>query len=215
MYIRLRNTATTGGFGGAISSFSIRHLVDAEDNTDEITAPANRLSGINNTSNIQDTIKRSGAAEEKKYLVSTDPTTGIGTYRRTVKTNNKNEDVEFIVFNTAGVNDSLRFCDKERQLIYMFDISGMLTADFAFHVFQNYILEVSADGKNWTIVADYSQGGTIPHLTTGGNNKTILINPFAYDCEQVCYVRLRNTDISKGNGGSISQITLNYTKKVK
>ena len=217
MYIRLRNTASTGGFGGAISSFTIRHLVAAEGDVNDVVAPANRLSGVNNTSNISDTIKRSGAAEEKKYLVSTNEATGIGTYRRSVKTNSKNEDIEFIAFNTAGASETVRFCDGDRQLIYMFDVSGMLTADFAFNVFQNYILEISTDGKSWEIIADYSKGGTVPHITTGQNKTTIHIDPFDYGCEDsgVCYVRLRNSDTSKGWGGSITQITLNYTKKVK
>ncbi len=217
MYIRLRNTESVGGFGGAISAFSIRHLVESEGDFDEITAPTNRLDGVNNTSDIQDTIKRSGSAEEKKYLISTDPQTGIGTYRRTIKTTNANEDFEFISFNTAGSTDSLRFCDGDRQIIYMFDVSGMLTADFAFSIFQNYILEVSADGKSWEIVADYSKGGTVPHITTGQNKTTIHIDPFDYSCDEsgMCYVRLRNSDTSKGWGGSITQITLNYTRKVK
>lgn len=216
MYVRLRNTASSGGFGGAISSFSIRHLIDAEDGPAK-DAPANRLTGKNNTSDIKDTIQVSVETEEKKYIVSTDKETGIATYRRNVKTNSQGADVSFIHFNTAGSSETLRFCDGDRQLIYLFDVSTMLSAKFEFNIFQNYILEVSADGKNWTMIADYSKGGTVPHITTGQNKTNISLNPFEYGCGEsgTCYVRLRNSDTSKGWGGSIIQFTLNYTKKIQ
>ncbi len=216
MYVRLRNTDTVSGFGGAISSFSIRHLIDAEDST-TTNAPANRLEGINNTSDIKDSIKISEADEESKYIVSTNQATGIATYRRNVKTNSHGEDASFIYFNTAGASETVRFCDGDRQLIYLFDVSTMLTAEFEFNLFQNYILEVSTDGKKWAMVADYSKGGTVPHITTGQNKTNIRINPFDYGCEETgtCYVRLRNSDTSKGWGGSIIQFTLDYTRKIK
>jgi hypothetical protein len=76
-------------------------------------------------------------------------------------------------------------------------------------------VEVSADGEEWEIVADYSKGGTVPHLTTGGNQTTIKIDPDDYACEDTCYVRLRNTNPSMGWGGSITNLTFTYQRKVQ
>ena len=216
MYFRLKNTATTGGFGGAISSFSIRHMVESESGAGAQDAPENRLMGINNTTqDIRDDITKSANAEEKKYLVS--EKNGVATYKRTMKTNSSNEDADYLYASTAGVNANLRFCDGDRVVIYFFDLADMTSAQINLHVFQNYIVEVSADGEEWEMIADYSKGGTVPHLTTGGNNTVISVDPFDYDCEDtgVCYIRLRNSDPSKGWGGSISQLVLTYTRKAK
>ena len=67
------------------------------------------------------------------------------------------------------------------------------------------------------MIADYSLGCTVPQITTGCNNTVITVDPFDYDCADtgVCYIRLRNSDPSKGHGGSITQLVLTYTRKVK
>ena len=214
MYFRLKNTANEGGFGGAISNFSIRHMVEKEGDSTVQSAPANRLVGVNNTTqNIKENVLRNATSDEDKYLVSTK--NGIATYKRSMKTTSANQDEPFIYANTAGANDGLRFCDGDRVLIYFFDLNGLHSAEIAMTVFQNYIVEVSADGEEWEMIADYSQGGTVPHLTTGGNNKTITIDPADYDCESTCYVRLRNTNPSMGWGGSITDLTFTYQKKVQ
>lgn len=217
MYFRLRNTQNTGGFGGAISNFSIRHMVESDEGT-TVDAPANRLVGVNNTTrDIRDDIDKasSSSADDKKYLVSEKD--GVATYKRTMKTTNANEDADYLYSSTAGTTGTLRFCDGDRHVTYFFDLAGMTSAEIKLHVFQNYIVEVSADGEEWEMIADYSKGGTVPHITTGGNNTVITVDPFDYDCTDtgVCYVRLRNSDPSKGHGGSITQLVLTYTRKVK
>ncbi len=208
LYVRLRNTNTSMGWGAALTRIIIRYLVDS-DEVQEI----NQAPGRNNTTT--EVVPTGSAAEnEKKYIVSTSG--GVATYRRTVLTNNQNQDEEFIDFNTAGADSGCRFCDLNHQLIYVFDVEDMLSGEFTFHVYQNYILEVSADGEEYEIIADYSQGGTVPHLTTGGNSKAITVDIFDYDVDETgyLYVRLRNSDVSKGWGGSITKIELEYTKAV-
>jgi hypothetical protein len=120
-----------------------------------------------------------------------------------------------LAFPEPSVNDGVRFCDNNGILIYAFDTGKMLSASFTFYLSQNYILEVSTDGKNYTIVADYSEGGKVPHLEGGGNEKAITVNPFSYGAGEsgVFYVRIRNTDTSKGFGGCISKFTMDYTKE--
>ncbi|MBQ2881621.1 MAG: hypothetical protein IJE40_05085, partial [Clostridia bacterium] len=128
-----------------------------------------------------------------------------------VACNESNEDIEYIVFNNAGVNHGLRFCDLDLQLIYKFDISKYHNVRFSLSVLQNYIVEVSSDNENWTMVADYSQGGTVPHVTDGSNLTTLTLYPSDYGITENFYFRLRNSDVTKGWGGSISGIHWAYS----
>ena len=207
LYVRLRNTAPVGGHGGAISRITIRYTVTGGN------APAvDQAPGRNNTSVEKIPTKNTAADNEKNYLVSTK--NGISTYKRTVETNSKSEDLEFLEFTSGEANSGLRYCDGNAQLIYAFDISDKLTAVYVFSLSQNYILEASADGEDYEIIADYSQGGKIPHLTTGENGKDISVDMFKYAGDDgMVYIRLRNSDPSQGWGGSISKFVMKYTKE--
>ncbi len=212
LYIRLRNCNISMGWGAALSKIVIRHVVEADADAGE---SGDWMTGINNTSSISDnaiTVPVTPGQNEKKYLVSTKD--GINTYRRRVNTNQNNEDIEFLLVNTAASNTGIRYCDLGGQVIYSFDVSEMIDCNLTFRVYQNYIVEVSSDNKTWEIVADYSKGGTVPHLTTGGNDTDVAIDPFDYGCDKSgeCYVRIRNTDTSMGWGGSIRYFDMNYTK---
>ena len=48
-------------------------------------------------------------------------------------------------------------------------------------VFQNYIIEISADNVRYTTIADYSQGGSVPHITDGANTSDIAFIPADYN----------------------------------
>ena len=93
----------------------------------------------------------------------------------------------------------------------------MLSALITFSLSQNYVLEISTDGINYEIIADYSQGGKIPHLTTGGNGIDIKVDLFQYGAEEsgFIYIRLRNSDPTQGWGGSISKFIMEYSKEAK
>ena len=209
LYVRLRNTSTVGGHGGAISRITIRYTVDEAD------APViNQAPGKNNTSRENIPSKGQNTSDESKYLVSTKD--GISTYKRTVATNSNGADLEFLEYNTASANAGLRYCDNNGQLVYLFDLSDKLSAVYTFLLSQNYILEASADGENYQIIADYSEGGKVPHLTTGGNNIELSVDMFDYAGESgVVYIRLRNSNPSMGWGGSIHQFVMEYTKEAK
>ena len=214
LYIRLRNCNTSMGWGAALSQISIRYVVEADADSGE---SGKWMTGRNNTSTIKDNeiAVPAGDANEAKFLVKT--ANGISTYKRRVATNQSNEDADFLVLNTAASNAGIRYCDNDRQLVYCFDVSLMNSCELTFRVYQNYIVEVSNDNKSWEIIADYSEGGTVPHLTTGGNDADIDIDPFDYGCDETgeCYVRIRNSDTTKGWGGSIRYFEMNYTKPAK
>lgn len=210
LYVRLRNTASAGSHGGSITRISIRHILTGAEAPEIDQAP-----GKNNTS--VEIIPSGGAdsTDDSKYIVSTKD--GVSYYKRTVLTNHTNDDAEFLEYNSAGVNSGLRYCDQTGQLIYAFETTDMLSALITFSLSQNYILEISTDGVNYEIVADYSQGGKIPHLTTGGNAIDIKVDLFKYGAgdADIIYVRLRNSDPGQGWGGSISKFVMEYTKEAK
>ena len=167
------------------------------------------------TASIKDTVNRNASATDAKYLVSTKD--GVATYKRSMVTSALGQDAEFIYANTSNATNTLRFCDGDRVLVYFFDVTDKLSMEISLNIFQNYILEVSADGEDWEEIANYYDISGGQHLTSGGNNKVYKVNPFDYGCKQTgtCYIRLRNCDPSKGHGGSITNLTLNYTKAAK
>lgn len=129
----------------------------------------------------------------------------------TVKTNSSNEDKDFLILNTAGVNSGLRFCDLAGKLIYKFDPTKYPGAVLTFNVFQNYILEYSLDGDNWTVIADYSKIGK--WTDKGDNPASYSISASAVGAKDVIFIRLRNTTPSKGWGGSITSFSIRYLKE--
>ncbi len=127
-----------------------------------------------------------------------------------VQTNESGLDEQWIESNTAAANASLRFCDGAGILVYRFDTSEYLKGTYTFNILQNYIFEISPNGKDWTLLADYSEGGTVPHLQTGNNPYAMVVTPEMYAGFTTLYVRLRNTDTSKGWGGSITSFQIDY-----
>ena len=133
----------------------------------------------------------------------------------TVQTNNKNEDASFLYYNTAYVHDTLRFADGATEIVYRFNMNDYPLGTVTLYVVQNYIIEISPDYLNWTMIADYSQGGTVPHTKSGGNNAEIKVTPEMYGDWDEVYVRIRNSDTSQGWGGSISSFSITYLGKTK
>jgi len=127
-----------------------------------------------------------------------------------VECNDKNRDKEYLIENSAGVNSGLRFCDLTGQLVYKFDISEYPDVKFMLNLSQNYIVEVSPDGTNWEMIADYSQGGTVEHIRDGGNATTLSVYPAEHGITETFYFRIRNSNTTMGWGGSISMIQWRY-----
>ncbi len=129
----------------------------------------------------------------------------------TVKTNSSGQDEDFLIYNTAGANSALRFCDLDGMLIYKFDITKYPEALISLNVLQNYILEYSLDGETWTAIADYSKIGE--WTDRGDNPATYSVSAPEVGASEVLYIRLRNTTPSKGWGGSITSFSIRYLKK--
>lgn len=193
-YFRIRNSNTSMGWGGSISRISWTYPISEEESRQEVAENDSTLPPV----------------DDSAYVTS--EANGVKTYKRTVKTNSSDSDSDYLLINTAPSNDSIRFCDGAGQVVYYFDLRGTSGFRIDMNIYQNYIVEVSSDGSEWTEVADYSEGGTKEHITTGNNRKTITVKSDDYGYNEDFYVRLSNTDISQGWGGSISQFTVSYTR---
>ena len=132
-------------------------------------------------------------------------------HSQTMPTNNQNLDSAYIVRNTAGASDALRFCDLTTELVYRFDLSGRLCPSVSLQVGQNYVLSVSDHDGDWTEVYNYktlSGGGWVQDTT---NQTTYTFSPDDYGyTDGILYIKLSNTTLDKGWGGSIQNLTIRY-----
>lgn len=196
-YFRIRNSDTTQGWGGTINLITWTYRVSAEEGKTDDTPDDNAATVL-------------PAVDDSKYVVSEE--NGVKSYKRRVNTNSKNEDKEYLLSNTASVNDSIRFCDQSGELVYYFDLSGTSNFEIVMSIFQNYIVDVSSDNDDWIEVVDYSEGGIKDHLTTGNNKTNLKIKASDYGFTDKMYIKLRNTNTAMGWGGSISNFTISYTR---
>lgn len=127
--------------------------------------------------------------------------------RIVIPTNSSNLDAAYIFKNTAFANESLRFADGAAELIYKFNINEFTNPTFTLQVLQNYLIDVSADGVNYTVTHDFSLINPV-HLTTGGNDVLLTFDPDDYGAAAEFYIRIRNTDPAKGWGGSVRTLII-------
>ena len=136
-------------------------------------------------------------------------------YRRasvTVKTNEKNDDQEFISKDTSQATRSLKRVEYDGELTYCFDLNKYPDIFVAFDVFYNYRIEVSTDGTNYTKVVDYLDDHE--ELVSNMSNRaeiTIYASQYAPDSDKL-YVRLSNAAPEQQYGTGISSFTMNYRK---
>ncbi len=80
---------------------------------------------------------------------------------------------------------------------------------------QNYLLQVSTDGENWKTVQNFEEvnGYRVTYSSSYQNKVTvgILSEKYAKDADAL-YVRLANSDATKGMGGGIHRFTIYYQK---
>ena len=127
-----------------------------------------------------------------------------------LKTNLEGEDEAFLFSNTAAANDQVRFCDLDGQLVYRFDLDQYPAAVLSLQLSQNYIVEVSPDNQDYTVVYDVSQ--EYDHRVASENIGMRCVVPSEYGMTSgEMYLRIRNTDPTAGWGGAISQLAVKYT----
>ena len=202
-YFHLYNSDTSQGWGGSLSQIQWKYRISEEE--------AIKRGLVNESGEPEEAPEEEPAYDESKYINKTE--NGLNYYKRTVKTNNKDLDLDYYYEGNAGSNDGVRFCDLENYVIYYFNLKDASDFEITMYISQNYIVEVSGDLSDWIEVADYSQGGTVPHLPNGSNSTRLKLKAADYGLEgKDFYVCLRNAYPDKGHGGAISQFVITYTK---
>ena len=129
-----------------------------------------------------------------------------------IDVNDQAKDQSYIVRNSGQANTVLRFCDLSNQLVYRFDLTGLDSAGVTLRVAQNYVVSVSDHDGDWTEAYNYktlSGGGWIQNTS---NATSYTFTPEAYGLDGVIYIMISNTEITKGWGGSIDLITIQYNE---
>ncbi len=192
-YFRLRNSSPNYGWGGAIISFSIKTPVPSGE--DEATyVPFHPT--LEKETHYQKTQYSERAGEKKTW---------------TIPTNSSNQDRSFLILNSAQSNGGLRYCDAAGELVYAFDITHGKDNLIQVTICQNYYVEVSDNGQDWFVVADYSEGGTRERIHGAGNQTTLTVDPEDFGLEGYVYIHIRNTNRTDGYGGAVSKIVWTYT----
>ena len=112
-------------------------------------------------------------------------------------------DAPFIVKSTGKSTATNRYCDKDWEIVWKFDVSAYENLQLAVSLVNNYILEVSEDGEHWIEVANYS---LVSSTRASGTNQTVItVSTASLGIGSDLYVRLRNTDPNQGWGGAVSK----------
>ena len=129
----------------------------------------------------------------------------------TVMTNESNADAEYIVRNSGAANSAMRYCDGAAELVYRIDLDRFRDAILSLKVINNYVIGISDHDGDYRTIFDYSD---ISDERAQGENLTYLnFDPKEYGIEQgPLYLKLSNTDPTKGHGGAIYYFSVQYKK---
>ncbi|MBQ4575286.1 MAG: hypothetical protein IJA85_08830 [Clostridia bacterium] len=123
-----------------------------------------------------------------------------------VRVNNENKDEAYIISNTGSANGNYRFCDRDAEIVWSFDIAEYDGLVVSAAVVSNYVIEVSGDNETFHTVIDYSD--LTSERAAGTNDSIVTIIPSAYDgIGEKLYIKLRNTDPTAGWGGAVKSFT--------
>ena len=126
-----------------------------------------------------------------------------------LQTNSSGEDEAYLFENTAPSNAECRFCDLDTHLTYRFDLDALPGAVFSLSLRQNYIVEVSSDNQNYQTVFDVSKEYEKRVTTENAGMRCIVASDYGLT-DGMLYLRIRNTDITQGWGGAITQFSVKY-----
>lgn len=125
---------------------------------------------------------------------------------------NENADAPFVWRNTSSTAAKLKYCDYKAELIYRFNLKAYPDAVVVLEIMQNYLVQISTDGKDWKTVQNYiDMNGSA--IKDSRNAASLAIDSAKYaPGADALYVRLANANPSAGWGGAISGFTIYYNK---
>jgi hypothetical protein len=141
--------------------------------------------------------------------------TGIyaGSETIVVNTNYPNSDAAFVApgGDTDKINELCKFCDGNRSLTYVFDLSKYKDAVVMFSISNNYNVRVSSDRQSWTTVQDYVAVNGGIRINNMGNKGWITIDSADFaDGANEMYVCFSNPGNSGGFGAAVYEFTVFY-----
>ena len=187
LYVRISDCNPSDGWGGSISLINVRYkLYEGEE----------AYSGGRPAFEPTD-------ADASDYV-------GMKQKKITVNSSHLNDDKEFVVTDTSSANGDCKFCDLNKAIVYRFDLSKYENAVVLIEVCQNYLIEVSSDGKSWAVIQNFEEEHGY-RFEGSGNKAKIAVSAEKYaKGKDALYLRIANSDTSKGWGGALTAFTVFY-----
>lgn len=126
----------------------------------------------------------------------------------TVKTNETDEDAEFLFEDRGTATKAFRHCEYDGTLTYRVDLGKYDSAYVTMDIFYNYVVEVSNDNQTWTKVYDYRD--VSDQYIEKNNNRVNAVVFSPDDKAKTMYIRLSNTDPTKAYGAGIRSFSVKY-----
>lgn len=124
-------------------------------------------------------------------------------------TGSRNADSDYLLRSDAKSVTSYRQSEYDTETVYEFDLDELGDSFFEVYVFGNYLIQVSANDKDYTTVYDYSQMGD-SYIEDMNNKVTLAVFPDTVGVKSgKFYVRIANTDPTKEYGGAIMKLYVN------
>jgi hypothetical protein len=106
---------------------------------------------------------------------------------------------------TQGLSQNFRFADGRRRFVYKFDAKGAEGGELRVDMCNNFLVELSKDGKSWTEVLREKKD-----VKDGSNRKTYTISLDKEVPSDYVFVRFRDTNESDGWGPSIFGLSAEF-----
>ena len=156
--------------------------------------------------------------EEEPYVPNTEPLLreedSLYIYSSsTYACNSENQDKPFIYKNYGATLAYCRYADGFTTIMYKFDIHTKYEPVIDFTIGNDYMIEISPDGKEWTKVYNWLD----EHDTCRdrSNESVFTIDPYEYEVYDICYIRFSDPSTSDGCGPCLTKLTFSYYEDSK
>ena len=122
--------------------------------------------------------------------------------------NEEQKDKEFLFKNYGNMLPYCRFADGTGSIIYQFDIHEKYEPKITYTIGNDYLIEISPDGKKWTLVFDWTEEN--PSCHDRSNQSDFTIDPYEFEVYDICYIRLSDATPSDGWGACFTDIVFSY-----
>ena len=131
----------------------------------------------------------------------------------TYQCNSENQDKPFIHLSAGTTLEYCRFADGYDRIMYKFDIHTKYEPLLEFTIGNDYMIEISPDGKEWIEVYNWLD----EHETCRdrSNEAAFTIDPYEWEVFDTCYIRFSDPSKADGCGPCITKFTFSYYEDSK